>query len=162
MTVTFSTHNVRGEHYFPVHRVKLCPACQARDEATRPAEEVALHVVGPQELSADEREALRKEAKSKVQRGYLWDGAPKGHPWDEREPEAGGLADEEGEAGIREVGENAAADFEVYRRGNRVGRIPAALLEEAACRTPALAAALGWNEYAHASQEATDGAEQPD
>lgn len=159
MTVTFSTHNAYGEHYFPMHRVRICPTCQAREEATRSSDQVTLHVVGPEEITAEEKQALRKEVESKVQRGYLWEGTCRPSTWPATAPVAATLpagedTPEPGEVGICGAEATVAADFEVYQRGCRVGRIPAAVVEEAAFRVPALARALGWTEYGQTSQEA--------
>ena len=140
----FTTHNAEGDRYFPVHHVSACLHCGTRLEDCT-SEDVEIHVIGPQELSEDEKNDLIADLEEKAPRGgffreqWGW-GQAEMHPAVElAEP-----ADPQKPAEAEPL--EAPADFFVYRRGQREGKVPAAVLEEAACRCPALARALGWDE----------------
>lgn len=140
----FTTHNAEGDRYFPVHHVTACLHCGTRLE-DHTSEEVEIHVIGPQTLSEDEETDLIADLEEKAPRGRFfrerwgW-GQAEMHPTIEpAEP-----ADPQKQTEAEQL--EAPADFFVYRRGRREGKVPAAVLEEAACRCPALARALGWKE----------------
>jgi len=165
LSVTFSTHNADGAHYFPVERARVCPTCGIREEVIHLAREVTLHVVGPRELSAEERAALAKEVKEKVEHGFAW-GGKWGSAW--TDPEGQGYLEyeygEPCETGYYRAEPGATEDFEIRQRGSLVGRVSGAVLEEAAYKVPALAAALGWAEYTSRGEQEVrdDGSTKPD
>lgn len=123
----FSTHNARGEDWWPVYHRVFCPLCEAF--AATITGDAEIHIVGGETIS-EEDEAVLQDAVARIQPltyggGYFsefqnWNS---GRIW--RQP----------------VSTNA---FQVFRHGQRVGSIPAAVLEEAASKCPALKAALNW------------------
>ena len=63
-TVLFSTHNARGEHWFPVHVRRRCDSCQAN--ATTVHERPQVHVIGDVEISETEQAELRRQLADSV------------------------------------------------------------------------------------------------
>ncbi|OHB85859.1 MAG: hypothetical protein A2V98_22255 [Planctomycetes bacterium RBG_16_64_12] len=143
----FTTHNADGEHYFPVHHVTSCLHCGTRlDDYS--AEDVSVHLIGPQTLSEDEQNDLIAELDEKAPRGgffrerWGWGGSKKKHTFELDEADD----KDKGDDSHDDTEAKEPADFFVYRHGQRVGKVPAVVLEEAAYRCPALARALGWSE----------------
>ena len=151
----FTTHNADGDAYFPVHHVTSCLHCGTRLEDYS-SEDVEVHVVGPEELTEQEESDLVAELKEKAPRGGFFQ---ERWGWGQKQSELHQpvatyeLADENPDCDRdkAEQRENPS-DFFVYRRGDRVGKVGAAVLEEAAYRCPALARALGWDGHDGASQ----------
>lgn len=143
----FTTHNADGDHYFPVHHVTTCAHCGTRLEDYS-AEDVAVHVIGPQILTEEERNDVIAELDEKAPRGgffrerWGWSGS--------KTKQAVVFVEADGETendavATKEAGEKKPADFFLYRHGERVAKVPAVVLEEAAYRCPKLAHVLGWN-----------------
>jgi len=140
----FTTHNAHGDHYFPVHHVTSCFHCGTRLEDYS-AENVRIRVIGPKRLSEEEENDLIAELDAKAPRGgffrepWGWSRSSAGKTVELDEP-----ADDRAKSDDEEEEKKTPTDFFVYRHGQRVGSVTAAVLEEAAYRCPALASALGW------------------
>lgn len=146
----FTTHNAEGDRYFPVHHVTACLHCGTRLE-DHTSEEVEIHVIGPQTLTEDEATDLIADLEEKAPRvGFFRERWRCGQAETQQNLELGKPADPpptEADPPPTEADSlETPADFFVYRHGRREGKVPAAVLEEAACRYPALARALGWDQ----------------
>lgn len=143
---SFWTSTARGSHMVPMLEMTNCPDCGARYERRIKPTEVTVHVVGPVELSAEERDRLEQEARKKVVRRYGWYKPARG--W-----ASGGwagspaLLPDRTEAETEADATESVPAYNVYRDGRRVASIPAVVMEEAAAKCNALAGALGWEEY---------------
>jgi len=161
----FTTHNADSEHYFPIHHVTSCLHCGTRLEDYS-TEDVRIHVIGPKALSEEEQNDLVAELEAKAPRGGFF---RQGWGWNRlKEEETVPLAepaDDHEKSDANESEPDSVLDFFVYRRGERVGTIAAAVLEEAAYRCPALARGLGWDgdepQGESSVQLAAEVAEQP-
>ncbi len=132
---SFATSNSSGEHMVPGLSVTTCPVCRHREEREIPASEVEVHVIGPMELSEEEKEAVAAEVDEKV--SVVWGYAASGQVYVNRI--AGG-------AGTGASVQIAAPDpFVVSRHGQKVATVDASVLEKAAALNPELNRALGWD-----------------
>ena len=109
------------------------------------SEGVRVHVIGAEELSEEEQSELIAELGRKAPRSWRfreqgeWGQSDLQEALAEPEPADAATEPEDGD-------EAETAEFVVSRRNERVGSVPAAVLEEAAYRCPALARALGWDQ----------------
>jgi hypothetical protein len=142
----FSTHNNAGKHYFPMLLVESCPECGLRRRHQIEAKNVAVHVIGPIEIDEIEREELRQEVRSKVRSWTVWRyaAAPdESKPIDDRGGKGYGLPGATHGTEIRER-KLVPTPFSVYQYGQKIGIVPAVVMERADAETPSLATALGW------------------
>jgi hypothetical protein len=145
----FSTHNLWGDVHFPAFLTTRCPSCGSRLGEPRLSEEVAVHVIGRRrDLTREERQWLHEEFRRKV-RPYG------GHYYSDPSPSyAVELATTDLDAASAPAvpltpsadDDPAPPNYQLYRRGQFVGTVPPAVLEEAAAKVPALAKILGWTE----------------
>ncbi len=162
---SFWTSTARGSHMVPMLELTNCPDCGARYERRVKAKEVTVHVVGPVELSPEERARLEAEAEQKVVRRYGWYKPARGWAgggWYGSAPGTPGLpAPAETDVETAADATESVPAYNVYHDGRRVASIPAAVMEEAAAKCNALAGALGWEEYEEpidrAEEECDDG-----
>ncbi len=152
----FTTHNSAGQCLFPVHKVSWCLLCRSRLEEMTD-KDVTLHVLGPVELTDEQRQTILDELREK-KTGWR---DSRQHSWwcsGQKEDSLGQLSHageptplaRDGVPGNAPNSDSAGAaepaDFQIWRYGQLVGRVPAGVMEEAAHLLPSLATALAWQE----------------
>jgi hypothetical protein len=160
---TFSTSNARREHLVPALARITCPACGHGEEKEIPASAIAVHIIGPIGITAEERAALREELARKVTTTWGVDHVVPSVPSGTAE-KAGSCAGAAGSmpATVAVTTVPAApAPFVVWRHGKHVATLDPVVLEEAAAKVPALAEALGWKEKKPQADAAEVPREQP-
>jgi hypothetical protein len=133
----FATTNAWGEHLFPVFYYSTCPECGRTEKEFSRAYGVEVHVIGPVEISEEDKAAIGEEVAEKVAPDYRWSSQ-----WSDSK--------------MRPWGENYKArpeDFVITRRGNIVAVLDAVVLERAAAANRELAEALGWARSANVTQK---------
>jgi len=147
---SFWTSTAGRTHMVPMLERSTCPLCGVRAEQRVPPEQIAVHVIGPVTLTAEQEEELEREIASKVRRyGWGWRCERLGQygrqPDDEQDEEA--ACHDPADVPAADAPDANVPSFELRRNGRRVASIPAQVLEEAASKCSAMAKALGWNEY---------------
>lgn len=146
-STVFSTHNSRGHGIFPTLQARYCHLCGTKEELELPPSSLAVSILGPIELSDEEKAGLREQLKEKVRKGW---GLYYGSSWT-------GWGSSRADAGVSVcgvvVGEPVSAPvsasrsvYDIWVGTSRIASLDGGVLEEAAAKVPALRAALGWVE----------------
>lgn len=125
----FSIHNAKGEHLFPLMGETTCPDCGNRSREYVPPENTEVHVLGPMELSEKEKVRLLREVETKLHRGswpafrapasqyvQMYDDFPEEPVYRQQ-------------GGPLRKAETGPAPYKLWRRGNFIASIPAAVIE---------------------------------
>ena len=132
---------------------RSCPTCGEGTETRVPVSSIVVHVLGAVQLAPEEKAELIKEIAERVTVGWgraAWTDRESSELYYPEEPGSSGPCEyDHGRTGSSTcpsapAGEESETGFAVCRRGRWVASVPAAVLEEAAAKVSALAAALGW------------------
>lgn len=153
----FSTSNAGG-HLFPLLETEFCPACQARADTHILADRVTVHVIGriaiPGATLAELQAEIRVKVSSLSGKGIVLRAANE-VPWGCTPGGKTAAADGAGSA-VAAPPVGGIPPYELWLDCRFLGRIPAAVLEEAAAKFPPLAEALGWQPHPYRGPDAAD------
>jgi hypothetical protein len=146
MVSCFGVVNARGDLFLPTFRRTSCSLCGKSLSEELDGRDVELHIVGPEELTEEARQRLDDQLERMTIRSM-----PSTSYWSSpreekthRQPHGYCLPKQSGGSGHQPVLESA--DYSVWRQGELIGKIPAALMERVAAQIPDVAERLGWND----------------
>lgn len=148
----FSTFNSRGDHHCPTLKRIFCPSCGKHEDEIIPASDVEIHVFGDEQLDAEQEEAISLQCEE-VRMHHGWPSVAVG--WENSVPsDAYGvspaalpepsMATISSTTHVKKSTNVSLESYQVWRRGELIGEIPAWLMEKTGAIVPEVAQALGW------------------